>query len=746
MKRNGNKSFYRKIFGNTMLVLVIPLLLSLFLSVKTESIMYELILRSNSNSLEHYFSVLDMTFYEMGSHSSIIISNDLCREYADYAGKNKKNLSYRVMEILSLLNGFQDNRYQDLFIYYPGNGRVISGYNGSLDVDDYYSVFYKEDIANGEQFYEMLDSAQKELSLYLLKYENGENILCAIRKKAERKWHEKEFVVVEVISTEYLKKIMSGKNGIEEGISLIFGQNGKPLFSSNGNMDIKIEENHGYKRGHEMKIENTKYVLQTKEATSLEVLYAYATPLDTLMVAIKNIRYICILGNLISIFIGVIVVYRISKRTYSPLKRIISKIEDYEMTSYDSKKNTELEFVEMIFKQISEEGGKKKEIIEMKRNKFINSLLLGDIEMKDDIDDIFEKNSVKICSDKFKVAIIQIDKSIDFMDGTREFILKNVYEELCDRQNIGYFFKMERMKYGVLINVKKDSSPTEESALWEEGIEFLKENVGIMVSVAVSDVCTGMNQISKSYEEAQIALRYVYLFGTGSCVYYNQIKDRKFDYRMSMESKLFLDIVDYIKDFNCEKNEKEFTEQIFEQNGINRNTSMDVVDCFRFEMVSIINKILIDREGYKDTRVEKIEEVLRVSNLSEFKDKFIELIASLRQEERKKVNNKIDGEKVKKYIKENYKNSSISVVMIGEVLGVSPVEMSKVFRERYHSSIPDYISAVRVINSKEDLKNTNKSIKMVAEENGFLSSTVFIAAFKKIEGLTPGKYRDLYRK
>ena len=133
-------------------------------------------------------------------------------------------------------------------------------------------------------------------------------------------------------------------------------------------------------------------------------------------------------------------------------------------------------------------------------------------------------------------------------------------------------------------------------------------------------------------------------------------------------------------------------------------------------------------------------------SLSDFKNKFIELITSLRDEERENTNNKINCEQVKKYIKENYKNSSISVVMIGEELGVSSVEMSKVFRERYNSSIPDYISTVRIRNSKEDLRETNKSIKDVAAENGFLSSTVFIATFKKIEGITPGKYRDLYRK
>ena len=746
MKRNGKKSFYRKILKNTMLVLVIPFFFSLILNIRTESVIYELILRSNSNSLEHYFSVLDATFYEMGSHSSIIINNNLCREYADYAEKKKNDFSYIVVEIISLLNGFKDSRYQDFFIYYPGNDRVISGYNGSLNVHDYYSVFYEKDMINGEQFYEMLNSAQKEPSLYLLEYENGKNILCIIRKKAERLEHGKEFVVIEVISEEYLNKVVSGQIGIDEGILLIGGPDNNTFFSSNGNIDIKIEDNNSNEEAFKIEIENKKYVLQTKESISLNVRYAYMTPLDILLVTIKNIRYMSLFGNLISILVGVFVVYRISKRTYSPLGQIIRRIEDYKMTDFNSMENTELEFVEMIFKQMSEEDGKKQEIVEMKRNKFLNSLLSGEVETTDNVDNIFEKNNINIYSDKFSLAIIQVDESIDYVNETREFILKNVYEELCGRENVGYFFKIEGMKYGVLVNFKNDSIEIEESALWEEGIKYLKKNAGIIVSVAVGGVCTGMSQIKKSYEEAQIALRYVYIYGTGNCIHYSQVKSRKFDYRTSMESKLFLDIVGYIKDFNSEESEKEFVEKIFDQNTININASIDMVDCFRFEIVSSLNKILIEREGYKEKRITKIEEVLKVNSLSDFKNKFIELITSLRDEERENTNNKINCEQVKKYIKENYKNSSISVVMIGEELGVPSVEMSKVFRERYNSSIPDYISTVRIRNSKEDLRETNKSIKDVAVENGFLSSTVFIATFKKIEGITPGKYRDLFRK
>ena len=74
---------------------------------------------------------------------------------------------------------------------------------------------------------------------------------------------------------------------------------------------------------------------------------------------------------------------------------------------------------------------------------------------------------------------------------------------------------------------------------------------------------------------------------------------------------------------------------------------------------------------------------------------------------------------------------------------VSASYLSKLFKEKYDISIPDFISQTRVKSAKDDLKNTNKNIKQVAEENGFLSSTVFINTFKKWEGVTPGIYRNL---
>ena len=76
-------------------------------------------------------------------------------------------------------------------------------------------------------------------------------------------------------------------------------------------------------------------------------------------------------------------------------------------------------------------------------------------------------------------------------------------------------------------------------------------------------------------------------------------------------------------------------------------------------------------------------------------------------------------------------------------MNISASYLSKLFTEKYGVSIPDSLSQIRIQNSKKMLKDTSKSIKEIAQENGFLSSNVYIKVFKRWEGVTPGVYRDL---
>jgi AraC-like DNA-binding protein len=95
------------------------------------------------------------------------------------------------------------------------------------------------------------------------------------------------------------------------------------------------------------------------------------------------------------------------------------------------------------------------------------------------------------------------------------------------------------------------------------------------------------------------------------------------------------------------------------------------------------------------------------------------------------------------YIEENYSDSQLTLTMMGDMLGMTPSYLSKLFKDKYQLSIPDYISRTRINHAKRQLRETNCSIQEIAQDNGFLNSNSFIRVFKKQEGITPGVYRGL---
>ena len=315
------------------------------------------------------------------------------------------------------------------------------------------------------------------------------------------------------------------------------------------------------------------------------------------------------------------------------------------------------------------------------------------------------------------------------------FAIKNIFEELYNQNDRGYLIRTSEDQYVSLINIGESTSEELLAAVLRKGQAFLKEHLGIYVSVAIGDIHEGMAEIPLAYKEAKAALRYRYLFGEESCIRYSQIKEREFNYSASVESRLSKMVIGYVKDSSPSKTPEQFTQELLEVYGINEQASLDTVECFKYEMLSVINKAVVSNKGVFSNYKDRIEEMLMQPTLEKFKEKFIDVLTELWEKEKET--------EASDYILEHYREADLSVNMLAEKMHVSTYYLSKLFKDKYDISIPDYISQTRIRSAKEDLKNTSKTIKQIAEENGFLSSNVFINTFKKWEGITPGIYRKL---
>ena len=85
----------------------------------------------------------------------------------------------------------------------------------------------------------------------------------------------------------------------------------------------------------------------------------------------------------------------------------------------------------------------------------------------------------------------------------------------------------------------------------------------------------------------------------------------------------------------------------------------------------------------------------------------------------------------------------MSLAYVAEQLGTSPSYISRIIKEKTGRNFLSLLTEMRVKRGEELLRNTEMSIKDIAQEVGYSNSYYFIKIFKEHKGMTPGEYRRL---
>ena len=102
------------------------------------------------------------------------------------------------------------------------------------------------------------------------------------------------------------------------------------------------------------------------------------------------------------------------------------------------------------------------------------------------------------------------------------------------------------------------------------------------------------------------------------------------------------------------------------------------------------------------------------------------------------------AERATKYIDEHLSDYNLNVATLAEAIGISRKQISSTLKKSVGMSTLEYIHLRRLTRAKELLRNTDLSIKNIADMLGYSnSSSTFNRVFLKYEGITPSKYREL---
>jgi two-component system, response regulator YesN len=97
-------------------------------------------------------------------------------------------------------------------------------------------------------------------------------------------------------------------------------------------------------------------------------------------------------------------------------------------------------------------------------------------------------------------------------------------------------------------------------------------------------------------------------------------------------------------------------------------------------------------------------------------------------------------QRIKHYIIE-HSHEDISLETLGNKVGLSPIYISKIFKEKLGINYIDFLTDCRIGKAKKLMNDHEKSIKEITFEVGYHEPNYFSKVFKKVTGTSPKEYR-----
>jgi AraC-like DNA-binding protein len=314
------------------------------------------------------------------------------------------------------------------------------------------------------------------------------------------------------------------------------------------------------------------------------------------------------------------------------------------------------------------------------------------------------------------------------------------------RETTGRYMVVEMTDAGrnIAAIVNWPGSPKDNAALIsrleddiEEARQKTKERFGLPVSAALSDPHQGIEGIYYANLEAREAFQYLDTAGSEAILHYKDIRysGDSYHYPLEIEQK----IINLIRLGDHEK-AGDLLRQILAENASRAVFSAQTAKLLAADLMGTLMKGRLS-PGVK-FQVEPPVGVFVPEHLGDYMVKALEEICLANRLFLEEKHSRQLGEKVKAYIGENFRNPDLNISITALHFDLTPAYLSAVFQQDTGLNLLEYINTLRIEESKKLLERGHSIIK-TAELAGFRGSSTFIRIFRKITGVTPGKYKNI---
>jgi len=765
---------------SNLVMLLIPLSIGVFLYSKVEDSLEEGANRSNQAMLEQLKLSLDIELKEVDKLAQQIVFDPKL----DYLLKLKKDQDgferYKFIEFMggrAFRSNYRSNFILDYYVYFRQSDLVLK--SGLLtDSRKFYDMYYsyegksyetwRDEILHGFHTMEYLPSSTLLRRSEMDPAQSIENTPLDVITFAQslpgrdRRNITGSFVIL--IDESRVKEMFAQIEYASDSSIYVIDGEGRSIMSTEreplpSSLLNHIRSNEGL---FNAKLNGDSKVVSFTSSEKEGWKYILVTPRSVYMQQLNLIQEWTLILFFLCLAIGLIAAVIIAYRNYSPLRKAVEVIPG-DAGWKGRHAGNEYELIQRTIEDSLQEGRNLRNLLARQapvlRSNYLSRLIRGqmDVDTTERGVQSLQFMDITFISEYFSVMIIQLDSIARFNIEHDEqqwalarFIVSNVGTDMIQAPHQTFAVELDRDRVVFLNNFAAERSSEMDSdiLMMAESLKhMIEERFHIDITVSVGLPHVGAKSIGESYAEAVAALEYRIIKGGGTIIYFRDIKSVHAHYYYPIDIEVQL--INFVRSGDME-NVLKLLDTIYAMNFESGSITPEVGRCLFFNMTSTFLKIMNatgtdqqdilgpDIDLIKDIfsyetaesmyrRIQQLYEMLTGSFVVERTDHRVQLLQELEQ-----------------FLDDHFTDPDLGLTMISDHFGMTPQYISTFYKKCSGMNVIDSITRRRVQQAKMHMRTKEMTNAQLAQLVGYTSDVVFIRAFKKIEGVTPGKYRESF--
>ncbi|RXZ83344.1 AraC family transcriptional regulator [Paenibacillaceae bacterium] len=482
--------------------------------------------------------------------------------------------------------------------------------------------------------------------------------------------------------------------------------------------------------------------------------YVSVVPTRTITSQAMAIGWTSILVSVVVLVATVIVAVIGSRQMYSPVRRMYRSLLDDKDTH---QKNDEFLVISNRIQGILSDQSKLKVELEGQQKQLVEllvrKLMLGEAKPQEALERLqYYGYSYADQWETMRVLILQFDRldSTRYAEKDRDlllFAMGNIAAEIIpeDERLLPIVMKESVV---LLVGSKNQSEEVFKGAVFDRAAEVqisVKQYLQLPSSIGISRSFQCWPESRRAYEEGGNALKYRARLGEQVILFIEDVqpdKGKEMIYPKELAEELSL----AIKSLDLERTRNALAAMMdaLSVQEYDHNDYQLALVRLLMELIRLLQDAGVSYHVLKSGEDSLFGDLLKLHTSREieawFNDTIVTPAISLLEEQRQVQFTSI-SEEVKRLIEEAF-DTDLTLEKLSARINYHPQYISRVFRQETGVNFAEYLSQYRLRIAKRWLKETNLTITEIAEKLKYNNPANFIRYFRKMEGITPGQYRD----